>query len=42
MESRNGNSENYISEGYLHIADYKLLREELDVLGDDPVDPSGN
>ena len=43
METRTGNSETYISEqGYLHIADYKTLRDELDVLNDEPVDPPGN
>lgn len=40
METRTGNSETYISEqGYLHISDYKTLRDELEVLNDDPVDP---
>ena len=43
METRTENSETYISQqGYLHIADYKTLRDELEVLNDDPVDPAGN
>ena len=43
METRTGNSETYISEqGYLHISDYKTLRDELEVLNDNPVDPPGN